>query len=418
MTFRREPAVRLDKYRKVFAVRGFRRVIALGFLAKLPIVAIPIILTLHVATGLDRGYGQAGLVIGAWTAGVTVGAPFQGRFMNRYGLRPMLAITTLAQAAFWGLAPQMSFPVFAVGAFASGLLLVSGSTVVRLAIGGMVPPEHRQAAFAVDTMITEISIMIGPVLAVLVTTQFSTKGGLLSLCIALVISCGALVVFNPRIDGAPAASGSTAPAAGAPRNWLTVRLIAILACSLSAGAIVTGYEVVIVGTLRSTDQLEWTGLVLFGCGVCSLIGGLVFGALPRSLPVPMMIGLLAVATMPVGLVGRPWWALALAIAPAATLCAPGFASTANAASHEARAGNSATVISSYGAALSAGSSIGAPLAGAAFEAGGSGAGFASVGGLGVIVAISAWIVLRRRPEQVRAGYPPATHSMSAESDAA
>src|SRR5215470_2445123 len=94
-TLWRGPKVRLDKYRKVFAVRGFPLVMALGLLAKLPIVAIPIILTLHVATGLDRGYGQAGLVIGAWTAGVTVGAPILGRFIQRYGLRPVLAVVTL-----------------------------------------------------------------------------------------------------------------------------------------------------------------------------------------------------------------------------------------------------------------------------------------------------------------------------------
>jgi predicted MFS family arabinose efflux permease len=409
--------VRLDAYRKVFAVRGFPLVMALGLLAKLPIVAIPIILTLHVATGLDRGYGQAGLVIAAWTAGVTIGAPVQGRFIRRYGLRPVLAIVTVAQGVFWGLAPRMSFPVFAVGALASGLLLVSGSTVVRLAIGGLVPQEHRHTAFAVDSMITEVSIMIAPALAVLVIAQTSTKGALISLCIALVISCGSLTLFNPRIEGAAAAGDSKAPAAKAPRNWLTVRLVAVLACSLTAGAVVTGYEVVVVGSLRSTGQLEWTGLVLFGCGVYSLLGGLVFGALPRSLPVPLMIGLLALATMPLGLVGPHWWVLALAIAPAAALVAPGFAATANAASQEVTEGNQAVVMSMYGSALSAGSSVGAPLAGAAFEAGGSEAGFASVGGLGLIVAISAWIVLGRYPERVledRDDYAPAPQNLPSE----
>lgn len=393
--------MRLDKYRKVFAVRGFPLVMALGLLAKLPVVAIPIVLTLHVVTGLDRGYAQAGLVVGAWTAGVTVGSPIQGRLIDRYSLRSVLAVATLAQGLFWGLAPQMSFLVFAVGALASGLLLVPGSTVVRLAIGGLVPQDHRHTAFAVDSMITEVSIMTGPPLAVLVATQVSTKAALVSLCLALVISGGALVVGNPRTEGAPEASDSKATAARAPRNWLTVRLIAILACSLSAGAIVTGYEVAIVGTLRSTGQLEWTGLVLFGCGVYSLVGGLVYGTRPRSLPVPLMIGLLALAAMPLGLVGRSWWVLALAIAPAAALCAPGFASTANAASQLAGDGNRATVMSIYGSALSAGGAIGAPLAGAAFDSGGPEAAFASVGGLGVIVAISAWILLGRRSERVR-----------------
>jgi predicted MFS family arabinose efflux permease len=260
-------------------------------------------------------------------------------------------------------------------------------------------------------MITEVSIMIGPPLAVLVVAKTSTNGALISLCVALVISCGALTVFNPTIERGPAAGDVNAPDAAAPRNWLTARLVAVLACSLSAAVIVTGYEVVVVALLRSTDQLAWTGLVLFGCAVFSLAGGLVYGTLPRSPPVPLMVGLLALATMPLGLVGWHWWVLALAIAPAAALVAPGFAATANAATHEAGAGNQAVVMSIYGSVLSAGSSIGAPLAGVAFEFGGAEAGFASVGGLGVIVAISAWLVLGRRPERVRKDDAPATQTV-------
>ncbi|MFL6119473.1 MFS transporter [Actinophytocola sp.] len=395
------PGVQLAKYQKVFAVKGFPIVMALGLLAKLPIVAIPIILTLHVATTLDRGYAQAGLVIAVWTAGVTVAAPVQGRFIQRYGLRPSLLIVTVAQGLFWCLAPLLSFPLFAAGALVSGLLLVSGSTVVRLAIGGLVPEEHRHTAFAVDSVITEISIMIAPVIAVLVTSAASTNVALVVLGLTLIVSCGSLAVFSPSVGRA---GDSAAPAAGASpkRSWLNVRLIAVLACSLAAGAIVTGYEVVVVGTLRSTDQLAWTGVVLFGCAVCSLLGGLLYGALPRGLPVPLMIGLLAVATMPLGLAGPQWWLLALAIIPAAALVAPGFAATANAASHEAGAGSQAVVMSFYGSALSAGSALGAPLAGAAFEFGGANAGFVSVGGLGVIVAVLAWIVVGRGSKRVRA----------------
>lgn len=402
--------VRLDKYRQVFAVRGFPLVMALGLLAKLPVVAIPIVITLHVVTGLHRGYGQAGLVIAAWTAGVTIGSPIQGRFIDRYGLRSVLAIATLAQGLFWGLAAQLPFGVFAVGALISGLVLVPGSTVVRLAIGGLVPQEHRHTAFAVDSMLTEISCMTGPALAVLAATQISTNAAMFGLCFVLVISDGALVLCNPSTEATPIARDPKARAAAAPRNWLTVRLVAILACSVSAGAIVTGYEVAIVGTLRSAGHLEWTGLVLFGCGVYSLAGGLVFGALPRGLPVPLMIGLLALATMPVGLV-RPWWLIAVAIAPAAALCAPGFASTASAASQQAGDGSRAVVMSLYGSALSAGGALGAPLAGAAFDSGGSVASFAAVGGLGVIIATSAWIVLRQRPERDRKEFAAATQSI-------
>lgn len=391
--------VRFDRYRRVFAVPGFPLVMVLGLLAKLPVIAIPIVLTLHVTAGLNHTYGQAGLVISGWTAGFTVGSPLQGRLIHRFSLRSVLAVSTVAQGVFWGLAPQMSYPVFAVGALFSGLLLVPGSTVVRLAIGGLVPQEHRQTAFAVDSMITEVSYMIGPALAAVTVAEFSTRVVLTGLCIAMVSSGGALVACNPRYREEPAARGVDAAAAAAPRRWMSVRMVAILACSLSAGAIVTGYEVAIVSTLRSVGELGWTGLVVFACGLYSLTGGLVFGTLSRNPPVPLMIGLLGLAAMPVGLAGH-WWVLVAAIAPAAALCAPGFASTANATSQESVDANRATVMSIYGSVLSAGGAIGASLAGATFDAGGSKAAFASVGGLGVVVAISAWLVLRHRPQSV------------------
>ncbi|MFY1636546.1 MFS transporter [Solwaraspora sp. WMMB335] len=381
--------IRLDQYRKVFAVRGFPLITGIGLLAKLPIVAIPIVLTLHVATGLDRGYAQAGLVIGGWTAGVAVGAPVQGRFIRRHGLRPVLTVVALAQGLFWAVAPLLSFPAFAVGAVASGLLLVSGSTVVRLAIGGLVPQAHRHTAFAVDSMITEISIMIGPPLAILAVTQAGTDGALVGLCVALVLSCGSLALVNPRIEPADA------PAAPKPQGWLSTRLVTALACSMAIAVIVTGYEVVVVAELRSTGQLSWTGLVLLGCAVFSLAGGLLYGTLRHGAPVSWMVGLLALAVLPLGLVGSHWWALGLALIPAAALVAPGFAATANAVTQEA-AGNQAVAMSIYGSVLSAGSSIGAPLAGAAFDGGGAEAGFASVGGLGVLVALAGWFVLDRR----------------------
>ncbi|MEU3773492.1 MFS transporter [Streptomyces sp. NPDC032472] len=393
--------MRLDKYRIVFGVRGFPLVMVLGLLAKLPVVAIPIVVTLHVTSGLHHGYGQAGLIIGAWTAGFTIGSPIQGRFIHRYGLRPVLMVSIVAQGVFWGLAPNLSYPEFAVGALASGLLLVPGSTVIRLAIGGLVPREHRQAAFAVDSMITEISVMTGPTLAALLATQVSTKGALVVLCLALVISDGALVLCNPRIEEEPAAASTEhPPPPAAPRSRMTVKLVAVLACSLSAGAIVTGYEVAIVGSLRSTGQLEWTGFVLFGCGVYSLVGGLVFGTLQRSVPVPLIIGLLGLATMPLGLTAGNWWTLTLALAPAAALCGPAFAATANAVSQLVEDGDRATVMSIYGSALAAGAAAGAPLSGAVIDSGGSEAAFAAVGGLGVIVAIAAWGALERGSRRV------------------
>src|SRR3954451_21529269 len=69
----------LATYRAVLRLPGLTPLAAVGFAARLPVTATGVVLTLHVAVGLDRGFAAAGLVGGAVTAGVALGAPLVGR---------------------------------------------------------------------------------------------------------------------------------------------------------------------------------------------------------------------------------------------------------------------------------------------------------------------------------------------------
>src|SRR3954470_15708988 len=97
----------LATYQAVLRLPGLTPLAAVGFAARLPVTATGVVLTLHVALGLDRGFAAAGLVGGAVTAGVALGAPLLGRLIDRRGLRPVLAACGLAQAVFWGVAPEL-----------------------------------------------------------------------------------------------------------------------------------------------------------------------------------------------------------------------------------------------------------------------------------------------------------------------
>ncbi len=389
----------LDVYRRTLTVRGLPSIMLLGTVVKVPVVAIPVVLTLHVTLGLGQGFAQAGLVTSAWMIGVAAGTPFQGRLIDRRGLRPMLLISTVAQGLFWGLAPLMSYPVFLAAGLVSGVLLLPGSLIVRIAIAGQVPEDRRHTAFAMDSMATELSYMAGPALGVLAATQGSTRLAMTLLGIALACGYGILVLRNPTV-GAARRTPDSGPRPA--RWWRNGRLFAVLACTTAAGAVASGSDISITATLRSMGDVQWTGMVLLGCGLYSLIGGLVFGALSRAAPVPLLLGLLGLATLPLGLLGD-WRLIALAVAPAAALRAPVFAATADTASGLAPEGARASAVAFYGLALTVSSAIGAPLAGAAFDAGGPRAGFAAVGGLGALVAVAAAPVLLRR----RAGAAPA-----------
>ena len=93
----------MEPYRRLLALPGVRSLLLVGLLARIPSTAVAITLTMHVVDpgGLGLGFGAAGLVTMASTVGMAVGSPLAGRFVDRHGLRPVLAVTTLAQLVFW-----------------------------------------------------------------------------------------------------------------------------------------------------------------------------------------------------------------------------------------------------------------------------------------------------------------------------
>ena len=68
----------------------------LMFLARLPMTAMGVTMTLYVVNDLGRGYGAAGLIGAATTLGSAFGAPLVGRYVDRYGLRPVVAVCGVA----------------------------------------------------------------------------------------------------------------------------------------------------------------------------------------------------------------------------------------------------------------------------------------------------------------------------------
>src|SRR6266566_4140857 len=105
----------VDPYRQVLSIPGVRALLLVGLIARIPITASGITLTLHVVNSMKLGFLQAGLVGAAATVGVAVGGPVAGRFVDRHGLRPVVAVTTAAQLAFWLPAAFLPYWVLVAG---------------------------------------------------------------------------------------------------------------------------------------------------------------------------------------------------------------------------------------------------------------------------------------------------------------
>jgi predicted MFS family arabinose efflux permease len=377
----------LEPYRRVLALPGVRPLILIALLARMPVTAVGVTLTLHVVLDLHHGYGAAGLVGAAATVGGAVGAPLLGRLVDRRGLRLMLGVTTVAEAVFWSVAPVLPYPALLVAALVGGLLTLPVFSVVRQSVAALVPEPQRRPAYALDSMSVELSYMAGPALAVLVVTTVSARVAMAGVGAGIVLAGIALFALNPPThadDEAPPADATPVPR----REWLRPKLVALLAASAATTLVLAGTDVSMVAELREAGQVGWTAVVIVAWGAYSLTGGFVFGMVHRPLSPMLLPALLGALTIPLGLASGWAW-LCLLLVPAGALCAPSLAATADAVSRLAPAGARGEAMGLYGSALTAGMAAGAPLAGAVIDAATPAWGFAVVGLVGATAALAA-----------------------------
>ncbi|MFC9680513.1 MFS transporter [Streptomyces sp. NPDC056948] len=392
----------MKTYRRVLALPGIGSLMLLGLFSKIAVVAIPVVLNLAVVLGLDRGFGAAGLVITAWTVGVGIGGPLQGRMMDRYGARPVLLASVAAQLLFWGFGPLLSYEGLVAGAVAVGLLNLPGFALVRLRLAVAIPDEDRNAAFALDAMTSNISYMVGPALGVTVATAVSSTASMRGLGVIVSLAGLGLALLNPAVRATTSESG-TQPPKPTFRTWFTPALVPVLMATTATTLATAGYETAIVGGLRHSGQLGFSGLVLTVCGFCSLIGALVYGTIKRPPGFAVIAGLVGLTTVVGGFATGQWWLLCLAMALPAALCSPAFASTGSAASALAPEGARGVVMGTYSAALTVGNSIGPALSGAVQDSAGPRWAFVVIGLTGAALSALALlgnVWLGRRTESI------------------
>lgn len=375
----------LATYREVLRLPGLAPLSVVGFAARLPVTATGVVLTLHVAITLDRGFAAAGLVGGAVTAGVALGAPLVGRLIDRHGLRPVLALCGAVQAGFWAVVPLLGVTALVPIAFAAGLLAPPAFSVVRQSLAASVPAAQRRPAFALDAMSTEVAYAVGPALGTLVVLTLPGRGPWL-VGAASVAATGALFLLDPPVRAAGTRPGEEP--APALRTWLRGPMIAALAATAAAILVLTATELSVVAALSARGETAWFAVANTVWCAASLLGGWVYGAAGRPPPTPVLLGLLAVGSLPVAL-GGPWWAVTLLLVPAGAFCAPALAAAAETVGRLAPDAARGVATGLHGSALMAGATVASPLAGVLIDAVAPGAAIATASALALAVALLA-----------------------------
>lgn len=392
--------VALERYRQVLALPGCRTLIILMFFARIPPAAAGITLTLHVAVGLGRGYGAAGLVGAAATIGIAVGAPLIGRVIDRYGLRPVIVVTTIGEALFWSTGSLLPYPALLICGFVGGIVVLPAMSIGRQAIAALVPDDQRRTAYSLDSVSTELCFMAGPALAVFLVAETSSRVAMLGLAGGVIAAGIGLYVINPAVRGEnEAVVDGPRPAR---RSWLTGRFAGVLLIAGGAVFVLAGTEVSVVAQLRASDQVGWTGLVMTTWAAMSAMGGIIYGGIRRSLPQVTLMTLLGVCTIPVGLSDGPWWLLAIALVPCGLLCAPTVTATGEEVSRLAPVGVRGEAMGLQSSAFTLGAAAGAPVVGFVVDHSTPAWGFAAAGLGGALVAALAALLMRRPNEKRRA----------------
>ena len=393
----------LQPYRQVLALPGVRTAMLLFFFTRLPMSATGITLTLHVVSDLGRGYGEAGLVGTATMLGSALGAPLVGRMIDRYGLRPVTSVCGLTSAAFWLATPHLPYPALLAAALPASALVLPASSIARQVLTALVPPESRRSAYSLDSIQLETTFMIGPSVGIAVSTQLSSTVALSGIGVCFALGTIALCRLDPPIRH----EAETVTAERPPiRDWLTPRLIAALLVASGALFCLVGTELATLAALRTTGQVTWTGVVIAVMCVASVLGGIVHGAVRRSLSQAQLMLLLTALVIPVGFAtGLPWWLLALTLAPSNLVCAPTLASTSEEVTGLAPPRVRGEAMGLLDSATRFGMAAGSPVVGFVMDHTGAGWGFAVAGLSGLAFAAVAF-GLRRR-----AAYAPAVASL-------
>jgi MFS family permease len=385
--------VDLAPFKHVLLLPRVRPLALLMFFARMPPAATGVILTLHVAVTLDKGYGAAGLVGAAGTIGMGLGAPLMGKLIDERGLRAMLAVSVTASAAFWLSAPLMGYWVLLVCSFLVGLLGVPMMSIGRQVITALVPESRRRVALSVDSISVELSFMGGPALGVFVATKFSTSAALLFIGASTLVAGLLLYWANPPMIHEDEVVDGPRPKI---IEWMRGRIVGVLVVCVGATVCLAGMEVSAIASLEHIGKQSWLGVVFFAMCAASIAGGLVYGGVKKVPSVLVLLVVMAAFEIPVGLGdGSVLW-LCLLIIPMNITCAPLIAASGEHISRLAPPTARGLAIGLQGSAFTVGNAIGAPIAGVAIDHGGAPAGFAIVGVIGLLVAGVAWLLARQR----------------------
>jgi MFS family permease len=307
----------VSTYGSLLKTPGVARIIAAQLTARLPNGMLSLAYLLRVQY-VTHSYGSAGLVLAATSVGQAISGPLTSRWMGRWGMRPVLILTTLvcATTVFSIAFLNLTVPLYMIVGFLGGLSTPPVQPAVRTIYPKMVTSSGLTRLFALDASAQEIIWIAGPVVITFVSIQVSTVLGVVIPGV-LMLGGGLWFVLSPEVGKVriPRSRRSL----GAVLRKKPVILATLVGALLIGACAATEASVVSVFGHGGPQA----GIVLAIWSIGSLVGGLALGNIPvgpwalarRMVLVAVGIG---IATAAVG----NFWTLSVALLIAGIGIAP------------------------------------------------------------------------------------------------
>jgi MFS family permease len=277
----------LSRYAQVLRVPHVAALVAATLLARFPIGinALAVILYLREETG---SFAIAGAVAGSLAAGSGVGAPVQGRLVDRFGQRAVLPPLACVHAAALGLlvaSTELGAPtaVLILCGLLAGFAIPPTSSVLRSMWPSLLreKPELIQPAYALDSVLIELIFILGPLLTGLLTALAAPQ-------VALIVSACSVIAGTVLFTALPPSRAwqpeREAPSPGRLGALSSPGVRSMVLISLPAGIGVGICEVAIPAFSDAIGSKELAGVLLAVWSGGSAVGGLIYGSITRRPP--------------------------------------------------------------------------------------------------------------------------------------
>lgn len=268
--------VSMSAYSSLLKTPGVGRIITAQLVARFPFGMLSLAFVLHVEQ-MTGNYASASLVLAATSIGQAVAGPLTSRWMGRWGMRPVLILTTIICTLSVAGVALIDMPVlgYMILGAVCGLSTPPIQPAVRTIYPKMVNSKQLTPLFSLDASAQEIIWVLGPVITTFISTQVGTREGILA-AVILIVAGGSWFIASPEVGRVriPQSKRKMGQVLKRPPVLVATVVGFLLIGSISA------IELGVVATFGHEGMGAGIVLGIFSLG--SLIGGLAMGHVPIS----------------------------------------------------------------------------------------------------------------------------------------